>query len=326
MIHFKFMKLSIILFSILLFSCQEKNNKSESNNNRESDVNDTTLITALINENKKISEPPLSYLLKYSSKYEFESKLFDNEPLKSRLKKILGSTYDYFMGCCDVQTPIKIENEIVFIEGCQAHNCPGVYYVVYIDVKTDEIFVGLFDEGKISLYSERSNKYPGWLTNWKTEQEKSYTIWKELERETFTYNNQINKIGEEVNVGNFVYVVDKAEYLKTVENAFTSKTADGIYLLVYLTVLNTTRESRTLSNSMFKVFDSENYEYETSQNALTIMVLNDQDKVFLLKDIPPKIPKKIIMPFEIPTPNDVYTLQVSGGFWTGESAKIQLQN
>lgn len=131
MIHFKFMKLSIILFSILLFSCQEKNNKSESNNNRESDVNDTTLITALINENKKISEPPLSYLLKYSSKYEFESKLFDNEPLKSRLKKILGSTYDYFMGCCDVQTPIKIENEIVFIEGCQAHNCPGVYYVVY---------------------------------------------------------------------------------------------------------------------------------------------------------------------------------------------------
>ena len=55
MIHFKFMKLSIILFSILLFSCQEKNNKSESNNNRESDVNDTTLITALINENKKIS-------------------------------------------------------------------------------------------------------------------------------------------------------------------------------------------------------------------------------------------------------------------------------
>ncbi|GIK21412.1 MAG: hypothetical protein BroJett005_08260 [Ignavibacteriota bacterium] len=322
MIHFKIMKFPIIFFSILLFSCQEKNNKSESNNNYESSLKDTTFTTSQIKENQKNSEPPLSYLLKYSGKYEFETKLFDNEPLKSRLKKTLGSDYDYFVGCCNVQSPIKIESEIVFIEGCQAHNCPGVFYVVYIDINSDKIFAGLYDEGKVSIYSESNANFPKWLLNWKDEQEKEYA---KYNSETST-NVENFKIGDEVHVGNFVYLVRKIEFKKSVENAFTSHKADGIYLIVYLAVLNTTREARTLSNSMFKVFDSDGYEYETSQNAITILVLNDQDKVFLLKDIPPKIPKEIIMPFEVPTANDSYSLQVSGGFWTGESAKINLQN
>jgi hypothetical protein len=308
-----------------LFSCQEKSNKIGSNNNHESYLNDT-LTSTIIKENEKISEPPLSYLLEYSGKYEFESKLFDNEPLKSRLKKILGSTYDYFMGCCDVQSPINIENGIVFIEGCQAHNCPGVFYVVYIDINSDQIFVGLYDEGTVNLYREGNTTYPNWLLNWKDENEKKYA---KYNSETSTHNERSVenfKIGDEVHVGNFVYLVRKIEFTKSVENTFTEQKADGIYLIVYLAVLNKSRESRTLANSMFKVFDSDGYEYETSQNAITILVLNDQDKVFLFKEIPPKIPKEIIMPFEVPTSNDIYTLQVSGGFWTGETAKINLQN
>jgi hypothetical protein len=230
------------------------------------------------------------------------------------------------MECCNVQSPIKIENGIVFIEGCQAHNCPGVFYVVYIDINSDKIFAGLYDDGTVSLYREGNETYPDWLLNWKDENEKEYAKYNS-ETSTYSERNVENfKIGDEVHVGNFVYLVRKIEFTKTVENTFSEQKADGIYLIVYLAVLNKSRESRTLSNSMFKVFDSDGYEYETSQNAITILVLNDQDKVFLFKDIPPKIPKEIIMPFEVPTSDEKYTLQVSGGFWTGESAKIQLIN
>ncbi|AFH49061.1 Hypothetical protein IALB_1351 [Ignavibacterium album JCM 16511] len=324
MFRFKLLEFVIILSSIFLFACQEKTNKNESNNKPV--VIDTALIKSVQVEDTKKPEPPLSYLLEYKGKYEFESKLLNNEPLKSRLKKAIGANYNYFMECCNVQSPIKIENGIVFIEGCQAHNCPGVFYVVYIDINSDKIFAGLYDNGTVSLYREGNETYPNWLLNWKDENEKEYDKYN-TETSTYSERNVENfKIGDEVHVGNFVYLVRKIEFTKTVENTFTEQKADGIYLIVYLAVLNKSRESRTLSNSMFKVFDSDGYEYETSQNAITILVLNDQDKVFLFKDIPPKIPKEIIMPFEVPNSNDIYTLQVSGGFWTGETAKINLQN
>lgn len=136
----------------------------------------------------------------------------------------------------------------------------------------------------------------------------------------------IHKIGEKIEIGNFGFCVNKIEFKKEISNIFSTQKADGIYLLVYLTITNITKESRTLVNSMFKVIDVDGYEFESSIDAINALVLNEQDKVFLLKDIPPKIPKEIIIPFEVPTSNDNYSLQVSGGFWTGKSAKIQLNN
>lgn len=133
------------------------------------------------------------------------------------------------------------------------------------------------------------------------------------------------EIGDEFYLGNFKYCVNRIEYTKEVKNSLTSNTADGIYLIVYLTVTNTTRESRTLTNTMFKVSDSEGYEFETSQNAMIVMILNDLDKVFMLKDISPKIPKEIIVPFEVPNSNDIYKLKVFGGFGTGKTASVTLK-
>jgi hypothetical protein len=310
-----------------LFSCQEKSNKIGSNNNRESYLNDTSLTSTSIKENEKISEPPLSYLLEYSGKYEFESKLFNNEPLNSRLKNILGDNYRV-LSDCQTQIPIEIKNGIIIFKGWVTHLPDVSNYVIYIDINDDKIYAGVWDGGNdiAELYSENSQDYPKWLIDWKEETEKDYSIKNnESLKETETIKEYF-KIGDEVQVGNFVYLVRKIVFIKTVENAFTEQTADGIYLIVYLAVLNKSREPRTLANSMFKVFDSDGYKYETSQNAITILVLDDQDKVFLFKEIPPKIPKEIIMPFEVPTSNDIYTLQVSGGFWTGETVKIQLIN
>lgn len=327
MVGSKFMKFTIIFISVFLFACQDKSNKNGSINNLTSDVKDTALFTEPVTENNIISKPQLSYLLEYKDKNVFQKDLFRKEPLLSKLKKALNSEYQFLIDCCYTESNIKvIDNNIVIIEACQTHNCPGVFYVVYVDVNANNVFVGLFNEGEVNLYSEGNAKYPNWMLNWKDEQEKEYAKYN-TETSMYSERNVENfKIGDEVHVGNFVYLVRKIEFTKTVENTFTEQKADGIYLIVYLAVLNKSRESRTLSNSMFKVFDSDGYEYETSQNAITILVLNDQDKVFLFKDIPPKIPKEIIMPFEVPNSNDIYTLQVSGGFWTGETAKIDLQN
>jgi len=131
-------------------------------------------------------------------------------------------------------------------------------------------------------------------------------------------------IGETVQVGYFQYTIDKIEFTRNVSNGLNSKTTNGIFLIAYLTVTNTNRESRTLTNTMFKIFDSEGYEYGTSQDAMIVMILNDKDKIFMLKEFPPKISKEIIIPFEVPKQDDFYTLEVSGGFGTGKRSYIKI--
>ena len=132
-------------------------------------------------------------------------------------------------------------------------------------------------------------------------------------------------IGDVFYVGKLKYQVNKVEFTKKIENLLTSKLADGIYLIVYLTVINNSRESVSLMSSKFKVLDSENNEFETSQDAISILFLNEKDKAFILKDIPPKIPKELIIPFEVPSSNDVYKLKVSGSFWSDETSFITLR-
>lgn len=327
MFYSKFIKHFFILSIPLALSCQNKSDEGD-NSIREYVISkDSILSTNPIDEKLNISKPELTYLLDYDGKYEFESKLFNNEPLKSRLKNIPGENYTV-LSDCQTQIPIEIKNGIVILKGWLTHKPDVSNYAIYIDINAEKIYAGVWDGGKdiAELYSENDQNYPKWLIEWKEETEKDYSIKNnESSNDTETIKEYF-KIGDEVHVGNFVYLVRKIEFKKIVENTFTEQKADGIYLIVYFAVFNKSRESRTLSNSMFKVFDSEGYEYETSQNAITILVLNDQDKVFLFKDIPPKIPKEIIMPFEVPTSDDIYTLQVSGGFWTGETAKINLQN
>jgi len=141
-------------------------------------------------------------------------------------------------------------------------------------------------------------------------------------------NGKLSKdsgIGEEIEVGNFLYEVKRIEYTKEVSNAFTTKRADGIYLMVYLNVTNRTKEERNLTNSMFQVIDTDDYEFETTLNVINILALSEPDKVFLIKGFPPKITKEIILPFEVPTEKDVYKIKVTGGFMTGEHDYITLK-
>ncbi|MCB0748851.1 MAG: DUF4352 domain-containing protein, partial [Ignavibacteriae bacterium] len=79
----------------------------------------------------------------------------------------------------------------------------------------------------------------------------------------FLFSNQINaqyKIGDEVQLGYFKYRVDNIEYKQEVSNGLNSFKSSGTILIVYLTITNLDRESSTLTNSISKVYDSDNYE------------------------------------------------------------------
>ncbi|MCI0698961.1 DUF4352 domain-containing protein [candidate division KSB1 bacterium] len=130
------------------------------------------------------------------------------------------------------------------------------------------------------------------------------------------------KIGVVVNVEHFVYRVDNVSFKKTVGDFF-QETADGIYLIVSLSIKNVSNETRTLDGSMFKLINSQGHEFEHSTNGSTALEMSGQKSLFL-KQCQPNIQTAGKLIFEVPDANDRYTLKVSGGFWTGKTADITL--
>ena len=77
-----------------------------------------------------------------------------------------------------------------------------------------------------------------------------------------------SSIGKPVEVGHFTYTVQSISFRKSVGDEFFGETADGIYMLVNLTIKNVSDETRTLDGSLFSVTDKDGVKYEYSTDAL----------------------------------------------------------
>ncbi|TSK07125.1 MAG: DUF4352 domain-containing protein [Geobacter sp.] len=130
-------------------------------------------------------------------------------------------------------------------------------------------------------------------------------------------------LGDTVDVGSFVYRVEDFKFRKTLGNEFINHTADGIYLLIHLSLKNHDKEAHTLDNSLFKLVDSHNVEYESSVNGSTAIEMSG-GKTLFLKQCQPNIQTSGVLVFEVPSKEEVYHLKVSGGFWSGKTGEIAL--
>lgn len=131
------------------------------------------------------------------------------------------------------------------------------------------------------------------------------------------------KIGDSVEVGNFVYKVNGIKFTKRVGNEYVNTTADGVYLLVGLSIKNISNESRTIDNSLFKVVDDAGTQYEFSVQGSTSLEMSGGKSLFL-KQCQPNISTTGVLIFEVPDNKRNYYLQLSGGVWSGKTAKIKL--
>lgn len=133
---------------------------------------------------------------------------------------------------------------------------------------------------------------------------------------------QYNKIGDQIDVGNFSYVVNDSKFAKTVGNEFSQKTADGVYLIVAVTFRNNDNKEHTLDNSFFKLTDENGTEFESSTEGETALEMSGKETLFL-KQCNPHITKSGLLIFEVPE-QKVYDLHLSGGFWSGKTAIVKL--
>jgi len=107
------------------------------------------------------AEPGLIAFLKKSvGKYPYEVKLLNNAELKGRLKNLLGKDFAAMDKYFDVQSPMEVVNDVLMTTGCESHNCGANQYLLFIDLKNDNINVfhvgddgtkHYFEHGEISL-------------------------------------------------------------------------------------------------------------------------------------------------------------------------------
>jgi len=143
-------KILFVVIIIFLVSCQSSKESSnqESSGNSEEAVKDRV-------EQAQIT-PELAYLLPLNGKYPYESELFETDPLKSRLKKLLGDEeYLNFMERMGVQVPIEVNGNQVFMEGLKAHSGGSDEAAILVDVEKNLIWALTFSNGKnLQVYKD----------------------------------------------------------------------------------------------------------------------------------------------------------------------------
>ena len=100
------------------------------------------------------------------------------------------------------------------------------------------------------------------------------------------------------------------------------ETADGIYLLVDLSLKNIDNESHMLDNSFFSITDLDGNKYEYSTNGSTALEMSG-GKTLFLKQCQPNIATRGILIFEVPQ-KDKYYLHLVGSFWGTKSVRVLL--
>jgi len=133
---------------------------------------------------------------------------------------------------------------------------------------------------------------------------------------------EYKKIGDQIDVGNFSYVVNSAQYAKTIGDEFSQTKADGVFLIVSVTFRNNDNEEHTLDNSFFKLTDEAGTEFESSTDGETALEMAGKQTLFL-KQCNPQITKSGLLIFEVPD-KKIYDLHLSGGFWSGKTAVVKL--
>ena len=143
-------KIFFVAIIILLSSCQT----SKEGSNQQDSENSEQVIKQRVEEIQK--ELEFAYLLELDGKYAQESELFDKEPMKGRLKTLLGEEeYIAFVSRMEVQTPIAVNDKEVFMEGLMTRGDGTDEAAIIIDVTKNLLWVMIYSDGKnVQVYKD----------------------------------------------------------------------------------------------------------------------------------------------------------------------------
>lgn len=124
--------------------------------------------------------------------------------------------------------------------------------------------------------------------------------------------------GDTVSVGYTSYLVHSARWSRTLStNQILNQAPNAMYLIVELSVRNDDVKARTIPP--LKLVDDRGAEHDADSRAMLI-----PGAIGLLQELNPSVLKRGTVVFDVPQGRR-YSLKVSGGYWSSDSAMIVLK-
>ena len=101
----------------------------------------------------------MEYIMDAENKYLSEIQLFSKEPLRNRLKKILGDYYDIFLRNISTLSPMKVTINLAYTSGLAPHQGGSEEASFCYDYSTDTIYIGLLTESTPIYFSEGTDPF-----------------------------------------------------------------------------------------------------------------------------------------------------------------------
>lgn len=127
-------------------------------------------------------------------------------------------------------------------------------------------------------------------------------------------------IGDRVEVGELAYTITGMRTAPMVGSNDFGARADGIFMIVDMTVENLGKESKTIDSSMMKAIDSQSRTFDSDTEAWAYLENN-----LFLKQVQPGLPAKGQVVFDVPK-GEAFSVEVSGGMWSGDKQLISVGN
>jgi hypothetical protein len=126
-------------------------------------------------------------------------------------------------------------------------------------------------------------------------------------------------VGQTISLEGTKYTVTQAETAEAVGSQFMREQADGVFVVVTLTIENTKNETKTFMDEAAKFVTKDGSSYSTDSDG-TFAVLGDGEEPLWLTDMQPDLPKTGKLVFDVP-PAKVKggVLEVSDLFGRGEA-------
>ncbi len=132
------------------------------------------------------------------------------------------------------------------------------------------------------------------------------------------------RVGDTVKLAGTQYTVTSARTSPTVgDNEFTRETADGVFIVVDLTIENVKDETKTFSSSSVNVVAGNGKSYSPDNDG-TFAVLGSGGESLLIADMQPDVPKSGTIVFDVPADATAGSKLVVSDFWGDGEASIAL--
>lgn len=109
-------------------------------------------------------------------------------------------------------------------------------------------------------------------------------------------------------------------------NQYTKETASpgATFIIVYYTVENLSKETKTVLTSSFYLYDSKSRKFTSSSKGSTALSAENKGMDFLLSQLQPGVAKNSAIVYEIPLEARDLKIEISGGFFGGDKYYVKI--